>query len=147
MATLVGTLDAVAGLLAPLVTAGTLTKVVRGPQDMAWEFPVAEVVFGAGFVGRNPEARILERLQTRSGAVRVYVARQEALAGEYAKFAPIVDAVETAFGASPRLAGVADRFDASGNSGLAYDTAQNLLFVDVNWTALSIEPDTFVQDW
>jgi hypothetical protein len=145
--TLVSTLSAVTSLLAPLVTAGTLVKVIEGPEDTIFEFPTAEVIFGPGTVGRNPAARILERQQTRTGVVRVYVARQQPLAGEYAKFAPIIDAIESAFGASPRLGGLADRFDCSGNSGLQWDENQNLLSVDITWAAIDAEVDTFVQDW
>lgn len=147
MSTLVSVLDAVADLLAPLVTAGTLKKVVDGPQDFEFEFPVAEVIFGPGSVGRNPEARILERRQTRTGVVRIYIARQQPLAGEYAKFAPIIDAVEAAFGASPRLGGVVDRFDCTGNTNLTWDDQQGLLSVDITWTAIDAEVDTYVNDW
>lgn len=146
MATLVDTLDAVAELLAPLVP-DPLKQVLTHQQDILSEFPIAEVRFGPGQVGRQPEARILERRQTRTGVVRVYVARQQPLAGEAAKFAPIVDAIELAFAADPRLGDLADRFDATGNTGLLYDADQNLLFVDVSWAAIVAEVDTFVQDW
>lgn len=147
MTTLTRTLARVVELLRPLVEDGTLVSVVAGPQDLRMEFPIAEVIFGVGSVGRTVEARILERTHTRTGVVRVYVARQQPMPGEYAKFAPIVDAIELAFGAEPRLGGDADRFDATGNSGLTYEEGANLLWVDIGWAAIVAEPDTFVQDW
>lgn len=147
MATLSQTLAAVADLLEPLATNGTVKRVHRGEQDAINEWPALEVRMGAALIGRNPEAGVLERQTTRLGAVRAWIARTDALSVESAKFSPIVDAVEAAFGAAPTLGGLADRFDATGNSGVGYDQAENMLFVDVTWSALTIEPGTFVQDW
>lgn len=147
MATLTATLAAVADLLEPLATAGTVKRVYRGEQDSINESPSLEVRMGAALIGRNPEAGILERQAQRLGSVRIWINRTDALSVESARFAPIVDAVEAAFGDAPDLSGNADRFDATGNSGVGYDDGENKLWVDVNWSALSIEPDTFIQDW
>lgn len=147
MATLVETLAAVKVLIDSLVTPELLKAVVTEPQDQLYEFPVGEVRFGPGSVGREIDARLLERRHQRTGIVRLWVARQQPLPGEAAKFAPLIDAVEAAFRDEPRLGGLADRFDATGNSGLLFDEQQNLLFVDVGWSATVAEPDTFVQDW
>lgn len=147
MPTLVDTLAAVKALIVPLVTAGTLKAVLAEEQDQLYEFPTAEVRFGPGLVGRNVEARVLERTHQRTGVVRIWVARQQPLAGEAAKFAPLIDAVELVFKVDPRLGALADRFDATGNSGLVFDESVNMLFVDIGWAATVAEPDTFVQDW
>jgi hypothetical protein len=147
MATLVETLAAVKVLIDSLVP-GTLKAVLDGPQeDQLYEFPVGEVRFGPGSVGREIDARLLERRHQRTGIVRLWVARQQPLPGEAAKFAPLIDAVEAAFRDEPRLGGLADRFDATGNSGMLPDEQTNLLYVDVGWSATFAEPDTFVQDW
>lgn len=146
MATLVATLDAVADLVDTLVPE-VLEVVHREPQDQMYEFPCAEVRFGAGTISRNLEGRVLERQRIPTGSVRIFVARQQELPGNAAQFAPIVDAIVDLFRANPRLEGVADRFDATGYTGLLYDESSNLLFLDVNWSATDAEPDSFVQDW
>lgn len=147
MATLVATLSAVRGLLAPLVTAGTLATVLDGPQNQINDYPAAEVRFGSGQVGRDPVARVLERRHVRTGIVRLYIDQRGQLGEENARLAPLIDAVETAFGASPTLGGTVDRFDATGNGEMSRDAELDALYVDVGWSALTIESDTYVQDW
>jgi hypothetical protein len=146
-ATLVQTLAAVRAALAPLVANGVIKAVLNGPADDLNQFPSVDVLWGAGTVGRDPSAGVLERQQVRSGIARVYVNRGGVLRTEYPKVAPLIDAVEAAFGAAPTLNGVVDRFDATGNGVLSQDDALKALYVDVGWQAMSIEPDTFIQDW
>lgn len=146
VATLVQTLAAVKALVDPLAPA-TLKKVLAGPQDQNYQFPTAEIRFGSGQVGREIDARILERRQVRTGVVRIWVALQQPMPGEYAKFAPLVDAIEALFKADPRLGGLADRFDATGNTPVLLDESTNMFYLDIGWAATVAEPDTFVQDW
>lgn len=148
MATLVDTLAAVAALLAPLVADGTLAKVASGPQDVKVELPLAEVRFGPAQIGRQQDAGLNERQQARFGVVRVYSQRLQGLGTETARFPPIIDAIEAAFRDAPDLNGVAQNFDATGNSGpIAYERDDNLLYVEIGWSMRDWEADTYVQDY
>lgn len=146
-ATLVETLAAVRGVLAPLVTAGTITAVLDGLNDSLGTPPVIDVLWGPATEGRDPGAGVLLRQQQRTGVARIYVARRGVMRLDYARVAPIIDAVEAAFRDAPTLGGLVDRFDATGHGQLLPDEQLSALYVDVNWTALTIEEDTFIQDW
>jgi len=147
-ATLVSTLAAVSALLDPLVTATTLAANYNGQQERLDLFPCAETLFGAGTVTRDQQGRILERQQARTGVVRLSVQRLTDMPREYAKLAPLIDAVEAIFKANPHLIGL-DRFDANGNGIPAMDDVgeKKTVYVDVGWYAIEAEVDTIVQDW
>jgi hypothetical protein len=148
MTTLVDTCGAVAALLAPLVADGTLKRVKNGIAEQTEEFPAAEVRFGLATISRDHDGLMLERRRTRTGAVRLYVSRGMRLDEAVVAFMPLIDAVDAAFRADPRLGGSADRFDMTGHGGPpALDEELGALFVDVGWVAEEADPDTYVQDW
>lgn len=144
---LVATLAAVRALLQPLKDANTIARIHNGPQAQMNEYPAAEVRFGPSTVGRQPQGGILERQHARAGVVRLYVRNEADLGAAYATYPALIDAIEDAFRAAPSLTGAADRFDATGNGALTLDETVNALYVDIGWTVIETEPDTFVQDW
>ncbi|HEY7119316.1 MAG TPA: hypothetical protein VH475_22185 [Tepidisphaeraceae bacterium] len=148
MTTLAATCDAVTALLLPLVADGTLKRVRTGIAEQTEEFPAAEVRFGLASFTRDHDALGLERYRVRNGAVRLYVNRGMRLDDAVRALIPLIDAVDAAFRADPRLGGLADRFDMTGHGGPpAMDEEIGALFVDVGWTAEERDPDTYVQDW
>ena len=148
MSTLAETLAAVSALLYPLVADGTLARVKNGIAEQTDVFPAAEVRFGQASIDRLHAELGLERNRIRTGAVRVYINRGMRLDEAVPAFVPIIDAVDLAFRADPRLGGVADRFDMTGHGGPpALDDEIGALFVDIGWRAEEADADSYVQDW
>lgn len=147
MATLTATLAAVTSILQPLVPA-TLAAVVNGPREQLNESPAAWVWFGPTSVAHDTDGTTTwERHVTRTGRVTVYANRSGLLPGAYAALVAPVDAVMDALNAEPTRSGVWDRFEVTGVGEPGMDEQLGMIAVDVQWAALWIEANTYLNDW